>query len=156
MGRTVLEALVMGKPVVASRVGGLPDLITHGGNGLLVPPAAPSALAHAVCSLLWDPSRLRRMSESAHRSVGSRFSAQAMVDAIDRLYRGLLDADEVARGIDLDPARASRSAGRRAHPGRGGIGGRTLRRGRSSMCARRRVGEAAGFQNFRRTGPHIR
>jgi glycosyltransferase involved in cell wall biosynthesis len=113
MGRTVLEALVMGKPVVASRVGGLPDLITHGDNGLLVPPAAPSALAHAVCSLLWDPVRLRRMSETARRSIDHRFSAQAMVDAIDRLYGGLLDMNQAIRGVDCNSARAARSAGRR-------------------------------------------
>ena len=105
MGRTVLEALIMGKPVIASRVGGLPDLIADGRNGLLIPPASPSALAHAVCSLVWDPVRLRRMSGEARRSVGRRFSAQAMVEALDRLYGALLEAER--------PARAASSVGRR-------------------------------------------
>ena len=113
MGRTVLEALVMGKPVIASRVGGLPDLIEHGRNGLLVPPASPSALAHAVCSLLWDPVRLRRMSGAARRSVGHRLSAQAMVEAIDRLYGELLLSARAAGVTALAAVRAARSAGRR-------------------------------------------
>jgi glycosyltransferase involved in cell wall biosynthesis len=113
MGRTVLEALVMGKPVIASRVGGLPDLIVHGRNGLLVPSASPSALAHAVCSLFLEPARLRRMSDAARRSVGRQFSAQAMVEAIDHLYGELLLSGRTARGVGLAASRAVHSAGRR-------------------------------------------
>ncbi|HTP41791.1 MAG TPA: glycosyltransferase family 4 protein [Nitrospiria bacterium] len=118
MGRTVLEALVMGRPVIASQVGGLPDLIDHGVNGLLVPPASSAALAHAVCSLLLDSGRLKRMSEEARRSIGRQFSVQAMIVAIDRLYTGLLlSAGRTAYGIEWAAARAVRSAGRR-RPGR--------------------------------------
>jgi glycosyltransferase involved in cell wall biosynthesis len=117
MGRTVLEALVMGRPVIASQVGGLPDLIEHGVNGLLVPPASSAALAHAVCSLLLDSGRLKRMSGGARRSVGRQFSAQAMVKALDRLYAGLLSADRFADGVEWAAAGAFRSAGRR-RPGR--------------------------------------
>lgn len=116
MGRTVLEALVMGKPVIASRVGGLPDLIDHGGNGLLVAPASPSALAHAACSLLWDPVRLRRMAAAARRSVGRQFSAQAMVEAIDRLYDTVLETNHTVRNVGLGPVRASAGRRRRAVP----------------------------------------
>jgi len=113
MGRTVLEALIMGKPVIASRVGGLPDLIDHGHNGLLVPPASPSALAHAVCSLLWDPARLRRMSGVARRSVGRQFSVEAMVAALDRLYHTLLETKQPARDTTHGMAYGSTSTGRR-------------------------------------------
>jgi len=116
MGRTVLEALVMGKPVIASRVGGLPELIDHGGNGLLVPPASPSALAHAICSLFWDHARLRRMSNAARRSVGRQFSVQAMVEAIDRLYGELLTTRRSANEIGLAAARGSHAKGRRRRP----------------------------------------
>jgi glycosyltransferase involved in cell wall biosynthesis len=116
MGRTVLEALVMGKPVIASRVGGLPELIDHGGNGLLVPPASPSALAHAVCSLLWDQARLRRMSDSARHSVGRQFSVQAMVEAIDRLYGELLASGRSPNDLGLAAARGSHAEGRRRKP----------------------------------------
>jgi glycosyltransferase involved in cell wall biosynthesis len=113
MGRTVLEALVMGKPVIASRVGGLPELIDHGGNGLLVPPASPSALAHAVCSLLWDRARLRRMSHAARQSVGRQFSTEAMVAAIDRLYGELLTAGCPVGEAGLAVSRTAQSTGRR-------------------------------------------
>lgn len=113
MGRTVLEALVMGKPVIASRVGGLPELIEHGGNGLLVPPASPSALAHAACSLLWDHARLRRMSHAARHSVGRQFSTEAMVAAIDRLYGELLVAGRSVRETGLVASRTAQSTGRR-------------------------------------------
>lgn len=116
MGRTVLEALVMGKPVIASRVGGLPELINHGDNGLLVPPASPSALAHAVCSLFWDHARLRRMSHAARHSVGRQFSVQAMVEAIDRLYGELLTTSRSANEIGLAAARGSHAKGRRRRP----------------------------------------
>ncbi|MEW6324886.1 MAG: glycosyltransferase family 4 protein [Nitrospirota bacterium] len=109
MGRTVVEALVMGKPVVASRVGGLPELIHQGRNGLLVPPASPAALAEAVCSLLRDQVRLRRMGEAARRSVTSRYTTMAMVDAIDRLYRWLAyrrSAANTAPAKAVAPSRA--------------------------------------------------
>ncbi len=98
MGRTVVEALVMGKPVVASRVGGLPELIHQGRNGLLVPPGLPAALAEAVCTLLREPVRLRRMGEAARRSVTSRYTSEAMVEAIDRLYQWLSHRRTTADG----------------------------------------------------------
>jgi glycosyltransferase involved in cell wall biosynthesis len=99
MGRTVIEALAMGRPVVASRVGGLPELIDHGRNGLLVVPASPSALADAVGALLRDPARRRRMGEAARRSVDDRFSVQAMVEAIETLYVALAGQSNMALRI---------------------------------------------------------
>jgi glycosyltransferase involved in cell wall biosynthesis len=90
MGRTVIEAMAMGRPVVASQVGGLPELINSGKTGLLVPPMSPPALAEAICALLRDPEELRRMGRAAQQSVDHRFSARAMVEAIDLLYRRLL------------------------------------------------------------------
>jgi glycosyltransferase involved in cell wall biosynthesis len=58
----ILEALASGKPVVASRVGGIPELLTEGANGYLVPPEDPAALARALDQALartWDPAALR-------------------------------------------------------------------------------------------------
>jgi glycosyltransferase involved in cell wall biosynthesis len=57
MGRVLVEAMAAGKPVVASRVGGIPDLVQHGETGYLVPPADEKALADSIKKLLDDPAR---------------------------------------------------------------------------------------------------
>jgi glycosyltransferase involved in cell wall biosynthesis len=75
----VLEALASGRPVVASRVGGVPELVREGenGNGILVPPDDPDALASALSAALnrtWDPEALRGTVESlSWDRVGDRY-----------------------------------------------------------------------------------
>ncbi len=67
---TVLEALSCGVPVVASAVGGIPEIVTHGQEGLLVPPGDPERLAEAIAALLLDPGRRSDMGQAArHRAV---------------------------------------------------------------------------------------
>jgi glycosyltransferase involved in cell wall biosynthesis len=92
MGRAVVEAQAAGVPVVASRVGGIPDVVLHGQTGLLVPPADPRALAAALACLAADPAGRARMAERARRFVSHGLSAEAMVASLDRLYRHLLAA----------------------------------------------------------------
>lgn len=89
-GLTALEALALGKPVVATQVGALPEIITDGETGLLVPPADAEALARAVLRLLHDASYARRLSEAGRQSVLKRFSAAKTVAETARLYRSLL------------------------------------------------------------------
>ena len=88
-GRSIIEAMAAGVPVVATRVGGIPEIIEDRDSGLLVPPRDPAALASAVTRLLDDPELRRRLTASARRRVESSFSAAAQVDRILGLYRGL-------------------------------------------------------------------
>jgi glycosyltransferase involved in cell wall biosynthesis len=69
MGRVLVEALCRGRPVVASRVGGIVDVITDGANGLLVPPRDPNALADALVRVLSDRNLAERLAAGARPSV---------------------------------------------------------------------------------------
>ncbi|MDI9569833.1 MAG: glycosyltransferase family 4 protein [Pseudomonadota bacterium] len=89
MGRVVVEAMASGRPVVASDVGGLRNLVIQGQNGLLVPPGDAAALAAAIRMLYRDPARRRAMGEEGRRRAPA-FSAGAMIEKIDDLYRELL------------------------------------------------------------------
>jgi len=77
--------------VVATRVGGTPEAIDDGCNGLLVPPGDPRAMASAIATLLVDPGRARRLGAAARRTITERFSMERMVSATEQLYQALLD-----------------------------------------------------------------
>ncbi|HOB87823.1 MAG TPA: glycosyltransferase family 4 protein [Bacillota bacterium] len=86
---TILEAMASRCPVVASQVGGVPEIIRDGENGLLVPPGNAAALAAAVSSLLANPDRARRMARSAQQEVCRNFTAAAMLQRTEEVYREL-------------------------------------------------------------------
>jgi glycosyltransferase involved in cell wall biosynthesis len=90
MGRVLVEAMATGLPIVASSVGGIPDLVKDGENGLLVPPADASALEKAFSDLLTDKEKRNRMGE-AGKKMCLPYSAEAMVEQIDDLYKDLLE-----------------------------------------------------------------
>ena len=90
MGRVLVEAMAVGLPIVASRVGGIPDLVKDGENGLLVPPADAGALERAISDLLSDKARGKRMGETGKRMCHP-YSVEAMVEKIDALYTTLLE-----------------------------------------------------------------
>jgi glycosyltransferase involved in cell wall biosynthesis len=90
MGRVLVEAMATGLPIVASRVGGIPDLVKHGENGLLVPPADEGALERAISDLLSDEARRKRMGETGKR-ICRPYSIEAMVEKIDDLYSRLVE-----------------------------------------------------------------
>ena len=98
MGRVLLEAMAMEKPVVGTRVGGIPDLIEPGLNGYLVKPGSERELASAVLTILNDPGLAARMGEEGRKRMTDRFSADTMVRSIDEVYRELLKR----KGIRLD------------------------------------------------------
>jgi glycosyltransferase involved in cell wall biosynthesis len=86
MGRALLEAMAVGCPVVATRVGGIPDIVADGATGLLVPPRDDRALSAAILALLRDRSRRAAYGEAARRHVDGRFDVETMVRNIERLY----------------------------------------------------------------------
>jgi len=90
MGRVLVEAMSAGLPIVASRVGGIPDLVTHGENGLLVPPANAGALEQAISDLLSDKARRKHMGEIG-KKMCRPYSVEAMVEKIDDLYSRLVE-----------------------------------------------------------------
>jgi glycosyltransferase involved in cell wall biosynthesis len=78
--------------VVATNVGGLPEVVEEGETGLLVAPDDPGALTAAVLSLLRDDSRRRTMGERAVKWVHERFDLRASVTAMERFYQEVLPA----------------------------------------------------------------
>lgn len=91
MGRVLLEAGAAGIPVVASRVGGIPDIVDNGETGLLVPPKDAKALAAALMELAQQPERRRLMGDTARAKVVPHYSLESMVRQIETLYEELLD-----------------------------------------------------------------
>ncbi len=89
-GLAVVEAAAAGLPIVASRVGGIPEIITHEYSGLLAPPGSPPALAAAIQELMDDPERGRWLGQNARRTTFERFSAEAMARAYVELYEALV------------------------------------------------------------------
>jgi glycosyltransferase involved in cell wall biosynthesis len=90
MSNGLLEAMAAGRPIVATAVGGNPELITDGETGLLVPPQDPEALAAAMLRLIRDPALARRLGQAARRRVETDFTLEAMVRRLETLYDDLL------------------------------------------------------------------
>ncbi len=89
MGRVLVEAMALGKPILASDIGGIPDLVADGENGYLVPVGDVEALTARIREFLDDPWKREEMGNAGKR-YAANFSADAMVEKIDRLYRELL------------------------------------------------------------------
>lgn len=88
---TVLaEAMAAVKPIVVSKVGGVPEMIEHGHNGLLVPPANPAHLAEACLQLLQNPAQADALACAGRKIVEQRFNIEQQVQRLGELYEGLL------------------------------------------------------------------
>jgi glycosyltransferase involved in cell wall biosynthesis len=87
---SAIEAMAAGCPVVATRVGGLPDLIADGQTGRLVPPRDPAALAASILRLLGDREMARRLGEAAQATVARRFTVERLCRDVEDLYVTLL------------------------------------------------------------------
>ncbi len=89
LSNVLLESMAMSRPVVATAVGGNPDVLRDGVSGRLVPARDPGALAAAVVGMLEDPEKARAMGCEARRVVERAFGRRRMVEAHEALYRGL-------------------------------------------------------------------
>ena len=85
-GLSILEALALARPVVASNVGGIPEMIDDGVTGLLVPPHDGDALARAITRLLLDHPYADMLARQGHDLVHDRFCIELMVEAVERIY----------------------------------------------------------------------
>ncbi len=83
---SVLEAMAAGLPIVATRVGGTPEIIEHGVSGLLVPPRDSHALATAILQLLGDKGLAKRLGRSAQERAREQFSFERLLSELERLY----------------------------------------------------------------------
>ena len=93
---SAIEALASGTPVVANRVGGVPDVVRDGVDGFLVEPGDAEAAAEKLAALARDEALRRRLGEAGRARVLERYSVSRLVDDVDRLYRSLLDAKGVS------------------------------------------------------------
>lgn len=91
LGSTVLDAMAMGLAVVGTRAGGIPEAVVHQETGLLVPPAEPAPLAHALVRLLKDPALRRRYGAAGRARVTEHFGVDRLVEGTLRVYSGLLE-----------------------------------------------------------------
>jgi glycosyltransferase involved in cell wall biosynthesis len=88
--RPVIEAALAGKPAIASRFGGIAEVVSEGEGAVLVPPGDEAALAAAMEQMLRNPEVTKRMGERARDFAGERFSVARHVDAVEAVYRAAI------------------------------------------------------------------
>ena len=114
LGVVLLEALRFGLPVIASRTGGIPDIVRDGETGWLVPPGDAAALAAAIETVAADPAEARRRVARGRVRLDAEFSLPGIVERLGRCYEEAVAARR-GRGMGLGDARV-------AEPGRGSAG----------------------------------
>jgi L-malate glycosyltransferase len=100
----LLEAMGASLPVVASDVGGIPELVQHEGNGLLVPVGDPRALASAILRIVHEPALAEGLALAARATIESRYSFERMVTMFEALYE-----EELAAAMSTDDKRQRRT-----------------------------------------------
>jgi glycosyltransferase involved in cell wall biosynthesis len=96
IGTIMLQAMALGRPVIATRVGGVHRVIRDNENGLLVPPASSEALSDRILELLNDPHRARLIGCSARDEVIREFNVERMVQQTADLYREILEPSDTS------------------------------------------------------------
>lgn len=104
LSNTLLESMAAGAPVVATDVGGNPEVVRHGVTGLLVPPRAPAALADAIVTILSNQELAERYGRAGRRRVGQDFSLDRMIARTEDFY---LERLSEATGTARQPSRRS-------------------------------------------------
>lgn len=90
LSNSVLECMAAGLPIVATDVGGNPEIVEHKRNGLLIPKCDPKRLGQAVCELADNPSQRKEMARVGQRTVREKFSLQNCVQGYEDFYAGVL------------------------------------------------------------------
>ncbi|HFE51945.1 MAG TPA: glycosyltransferase family 1 protein, partial [Bacteroidetes bacterium] len=90
-GIVLIEAMAAARPVVATNVSSIPEIVVNGETGLLVPPGQPEALAEALRRVLTDPALARRFGEAGRRRVLDKFTVDRMTDEWERLLLDLVE-----------------------------------------------------------------
>ena len=109
-GMVALEAMERGRAVIASDVGGLPEIVDHGRTGLVVPPGEPEALARAIVELARDAARISTLGAAGRERAVAEFSQDRCTDLIEELYRAALETGGRRRSVTSPHARSSANA----------------------------------------------
>ncbi len=120
----VMEALASGLPVVATGVGGIPDIVSHGITGLLVEKGDVKGLADALVSLLSDPARCMRMGTEAHAYACSHLDIRATADRLVELYRETIRIHSPTLGAQSVHTNCSSTEGNSTESNPGSLGAR--------------------------------
>jgi glycosyltransferase involved in cell wall biosynthesis len=91
-GRSVIEAMAMETPAIATNVGGPAEIITDGADGLLLPPRKPERWAEVAAKVVDEPKELRRMGRTGRQTAVARFGRAAHVDSVLAAYRDALES----------------------------------------------------------------
>jgi glycosyltransferase involved in cell wall biosynthesis len=107
LSNTLLESMAAGVPVVATNVGGNPEVVQEGTTGFLVPPQNPEVLAERICRVLEDRALAARFGEAGRRRVAEHFSVERMLRETERLYLTLLQRPQAVGAITASAATPS-------------------------------------------------
>src|SRR5262245_780409 len=105
LGTSLLDAMACARPIVATRAGGIPEIVDEGVNGLLVPPRDHTAMADAIVRLLKDAGLRRRMGDAGFARVGERFTVERMVASTAAVYARVAGTGHVADSADPEAPR---------------------------------------------------
>jgi glycosyltransferase involved in cell wall biosynthesis len=100
LGTSALDAMACGRPVVATHVGGLPEVVDHLKTGLLVPARNPTSLAKAIIELLQDHTLREHYGIAVQEGASARFSADRMIDETIEMYRRVAHTPPVMGTVD--------------------------------------------------------
>jgi glycosyltransferase involved in cell wall biosynthesis len=100
---SLIEAMMAGKPVVATRVGGIPEAVRHNVEGMLVCPGERDGLVHAILGLMDDEAGMRVLGQRARARAIEKYSARAILETLEGIYASLL----ARKGIDVPATRGS-------------------------------------------------